>query len=129
MVFRADPSLRTIDFDMTLTAVTKVTFGDAKDGVFSIRTAAVLQEDNTAGHGSENQLAHTGTRLVPGEHAQAERIRGKQAVAADVPARTPRVPGVIENRDPGFLPFDLAGIIGTAVSRSIPAVPFGSGIG
>src|SRR6185369_5900955 len=36
MVFRRHPTLRIIDFDITLTAVTKVTFGDAKDGAFGV---------------------------------------------------------------------------------------------
>jgi hypothetical protein len=48
--FYADPSLRTIDFDITLTAVTKVEFGDEKDGVFGIRMRPVLQEDKGTGH-------------------------------------------------------------------------------
>ena len=47
MVFRRDPNLRVIDLDLTLTAVTKVTFGDSKDGAFGVRLAAPLQE--TAG--------------------------------------------------------------------------------
>ncbi len=37
--------LRIIDLDITLTAATKVAFGDAKDGVLGIRLAAALQED------------------------------------------------------------------------------------
>jgi hypothetical protein len=50
MTFYADPSLRTIDFDITLTAVQKVTFSDEKDGVFGIRLRPVLQEDKGTGH-------------------------------------------------------------------------------
>jgi hypothetical protein len=45
MVFYAEPSLRTIDFDFTLTAVPKVTFGDTKEGTFAIRLAPSLEED------------------------------------------------------------------------------------
>jgi len=48
--FYADPTLRTIDFDITLTAVQKVTFGDEKDGVFGIRLRPILQEDKGTGH-------------------------------------------------------------------------------
>src|ERR1051326_5673722 len=48
--FYADPNLRTIDFDITLTAVQKVTFGDEKDGVFGIRLRPILQEDKGTGH-------------------------------------------------------------------------------
>jgi hypothetical protein len=50
MTFHADPALRTIDFDITLTAIQKLTFGDSKDGVFGIRLRPVLQEDTGAGH-------------------------------------------------------------------------------
>jgi len=37
--------LRIIDLDITLTAATNVTFGDAKDGVLGIRLVPALQED------------------------------------------------------------------------------------
>ena len=50
MTFHSDPALRIIDFDITLTAAQKVTFGDAKDGVFGIRLRPVLQEDKGTGH-------------------------------------------------------------------------------
>src|ERR1044072_1106422 len=45
MTFYADPQLRTIDVDITLTALQKVTFGDGKDGALGIRLRPVLQED------------------------------------------------------------------------------------
>ena len=48
--FHADPTLRIIDFDITLTAVANVKFGDEKDGVFGIRLRPVLQEDKGTGH-------------------------------------------------------------------------------
>jgi hypothetical protein len=50
MTFYSDPQLRTIDFDITLTAVEKVTFGDEKDGMFGLRLRPVLQEDKGTGH-------------------------------------------------------------------------------
>lgn len=50
MTFYADPAARTVDFDITLTAVQKVEFGDEKDGVFGIRIRPVLQEDKGTGH-------------------------------------------------------------------------------
>jgi hypothetical protein len=50
MTFYADPALRTIDFDITLTAVQKATFRDEKDGVFGIRLRPILQEDKGTGH-------------------------------------------------------------------------------
>jgi hypothetical protein len=48
--FYADPALRIVDFDITLTAATKVEFGDEKDGVFGLRLRPVLQEDKGTGH-------------------------------------------------------------------------------
>jgi methane monooxygenase PmoA-like len=50
MTFYADPKLRIIDFDVTLTPVEKVTFGDGKDGFFGIRMRPVLQETGGTGH-------------------------------------------------------------------------------
>ena len=50
MTFYDDPKLRIIDFDITLTPVEKVTFGDGKDGAFGIRMRPVLQETGGTGH-------------------------------------------------------------------------------
>lgn len=56
MTFYDQPNLRTIDFDITLTAIDKVVFGggmntgDGKDGSFGIRLRPVLQEDKGTGH-------------------------------------------------------------------------------
>ena len=50
MTFYADPALRTIDIDVTLTAAQKVIFGDGKDGALAIRIRPVLQEDKGTGH-------------------------------------------------------------------------------
>jgi len=47
MTFYSGKSDRRIDFDFTLTPLTKVTFGDNKDGVFAIRLAAGLEEKHT----------------------------------------------------------------------------------
>jgi methane monooxygenase PmoA-like len=49
MVFYSDPKVRTIDFDFILTAVTKVTFHDEKDGVFGLRIRPDLQEQKHSG--------------------------------------------------------------------------------
>jgi hypothetical protein len=43
MVFYSDARLRTVDFDVTFTAVQKVKFGDTKEGTFAIRVAAGLE--------------------------------------------------------------------------------------
>ncbi len=48
--FYADPALRIVDFDLTLTAAQKVVFGDEKDGFFGIRLRPVLQEQGGTGH-------------------------------------------------------------------------------
>ena len=51
MTFYADPKLRIIDFDITLTAAADaVTFGDAKDGAFGLRMRPILQEAGGTGH-------------------------------------------------------------------------------
>lgn len=39
MIFYSDPVLRTIDFNITLTAAEDITFGDTKEGAFAIRLA------------------------------------------------------------------------------------------
>jgi hypothetical protein len=54
MTFYDQPNLRTVDFDITLTAVKPVTFGDSKDGTLGIRLRPVLQE--SAQRGDEFQL-------------------------------------------------------------------------
>jgi hypothetical protein len=50
MTFHADPVLRVIDLDVTLTTLRDVTFGDKKDGFFGIRMRPALQEDTGSGH-------------------------------------------------------------------------------
>src|SRR5579871_3597657 len=49
MTFYAEPDRRTIDFDITLTSVQKVVWGDAKDGAFGIRMRPVLDEAGGTG--------------------------------------------------------------------------------
>ncbi len=49
MTFYSDPKLRTIDFDITLTAAEDVTFGDTKEGAFAIR----LNDNFTAKKGGK----------------------------------------------------------------------------
>jgi hypothetical protein len=73
MTFRKAPSLRIIDVDVNLTAVTDVTFGDAKDGAFGIRLAASLQEPGSAEKGKTDQIPGTGTirNAEGGEHEKA----------------------------------------------------------
>jgi hypothetical protein len=49
MTFYAEPDRRTIDFDITLTSVEKVVWGDGKDGAFGIRMRPVLDETGGTG--------------------------------------------------------------------------------
>ena len=62
MTFSGDANLRMIDLDITLTAITKIKFGDAKDGVLGIRLARSMQEDS-ADKGKKDTMAHTGTMV------------------------------------------------------------------
>ena len=45
MTFYSDPQFRTIDFDITLSPQVEVTFGDTKEGMFAIRLASALEEE------------------------------------------------------------------------------------
>jgi hypothetical protein len=48
--FRPDADRRMVDFDTTLTAKQRVTFGDEKDGFFAVRLRPELQADKGTGH-------------------------------------------------------------------------------
>lgn len=68
MTFRKTPTLRMIDFDLTLTAPGDVTFGDSKDGAFGIRLAPALEEPDGGPAKSGNTIPGTGTiRNAEGE--------------------------------------------------------------
>ncbi len=71
MTFSGDAKTRAIDLDITLTASTKIKFGDAKDGVLGIRLARSMQEDS-ADKGKKDNLAHTGT-MVNAEGMEKEK--------------------------------------------------------
>ena len=45
MTFYSDPQLRIIDFDITLSPQQEVKFGDTKEGMFAMRLAAPLEEE------------------------------------------------------------------------------------
>jgi Family of unknown function (DUF6807) len=49
MTFHEAKNLRTIDFDITLTSVQDVTWGDGKDGAFAIRMRPVLDAEGGSG--------------------------------------------------------------------------------
>ncbi len=59
MEFHRTATLRIIDLDITLTPITKVVMGDAKDGTLGIRLNPLLQEDKTIKEGGK-------TWTVPG---------------------------------------------------------------
>ena len=50
ITFHPHPTLRIIDFDITLTAKQRAVFGDEKDGFFALRLRPELQEDKGTGH-------------------------------------------------------------------------------
>lgn len=71
MVFRDDPTLRIIDFRITLTAAVDVTFGDTKEGAFAIRLA-------------ENFTEKRGGRIVDSEgRSRMANVWGKRAKWVD----------------------------------------------
>ena len=48
--YAGSASTRVVDFDITLQAVTAVSFNDSKDGVFGVRVRPELQEKDGTGH-------------------------------------------------------------------------------
>jgi hypothetical protein len=70
MTFYAGPSRRVIDFDITLAAVEKVTFGDTKEGTFAIRLAPWLEEPTKESLSSPKRTG----RMVDseGRHGEAQ---------------------------------------------------------
>jgi hypothetical protein len=66
MTFHADPTLRIIDVDVTLTSVQTVVYGDSKDGAFGIRLRPVLDEQGGTGK-IVNAEGLTGERQVWGK--------------------------------------------------------------
>jgi hypothetical protein len=50
ITFHRDPKLRTIDYEIRVDAIQKLTFTDTKEGTFGIRLATSMTEDKGAGH-------------------------------------------------------------------------------
>ncbi len=69
MTFRGNSTQRIIDLDITLTAATKVSFGDSKDGVLGIRLLPALQENKTVKARGEPDTAWPG---APGTIVNAD---------------------------------------------------------
>ena len=58
LVFYRDPALRTIDYDIVIVPLQKLTFRDTKEGTFGIRLATSMQEDK-GGHMMNAEGAET----------------------------------------------------------------------
>jgi hypothetical protein len=81
MIFYSQQKNRTIDFDITVTALDKVVFGDTKEGTFAIRVVSGLEEPRP---GAPAQPPRTG-HLVDSEGREGEKqIWGKRADWADI---------------------------------------------
>jgi hypothetical protein len=80
MTFSGDPQLRTIDFDITLSPLEKVTFGDTKEGMFAIRLAAPLEEQQPRGIAEPKRNG----RLLNAQNKAGEKlVWGKRSEWAD----------------------------------------------
>jgi hypothetical protein len=96
MIFYAQPKSRAIDFDITLTATGKVTFGDTKEGTFAVRVASALEEP---GNGTHLEPPRTG-HIVDSEGREGEkRVWGKRADWVDYA-------GVVDGEPLGIAIFD-----------------------
>ncbi len=96
MTFYGQSKMRTIDFDITLTAVEKVKFGDSKEGTFALRVASALEEPHS---GSPAEPARTG-HIVDSEGREGEKqVWGKRADWVDFY-------GVVDGEPLGIAMFD-----------------------
>jgi hypothetical protein len=105
MTFYSNPTLRIVDFDITLTAPEKVVFGDTKEGAFAIRLADALIE--THGGRMTNAEGKSGMAQVWGHRSKwvdySGAIDGEKLGVAifDFPAN-PRFPTYWHSRDYGL---------------------------
>jgi hypothetical protein len=67
MTFYADPQLRTVDFDVTFTALQEATFGDTKEGFFAIRLRDELAEAKKGTGKMTNAEGKAGEKQVWGK--------------------------------------------------------------
>jgi hypothetical protein len=96
MTFYGLPKSRAIDFDITLTAREKVTFGDTKEGTFALRVASALEEPRA---GAPAQPPRTG-HIVDSQGREGERqVWGKRADWVDFY-------GVVDGEPLGIAMFD-----------------------
>jgi hypothetical protein len=99
MTFYNDPRLRILDFDATLSPETEVTFGDTKEGMFAIRLASQLEEEQPKGI---DEPKRTG-KLVNAQNKIGEKnIWGKKSEWCDDS-------GIIDGEPVGVAIFDNPG--------------------
>lgn len=92
LTFYSDPRLRTIDFEIKIDAIEKLTFGDTKEGTFGIRLATSMSED-----------AKLGGRMVNSEGKATEKeVWGKRAAWLDYS-------GPVDGQTAGVLVMDHPG--------------------
>lgn len=96
MIFYSQPKLRTVDFDLNLTARRQVIFGDTKEGTFALRVASALEEPHS---GAPAQPPRTG-HIVDSQGRESEKqVWGKRADWVDFY-------GVVEGEPLGIAIFD-----------------------
>jgi hypothetical protein len=113
MTFYDDPNLRTIDFDIDLKALEKVTFGDTKEGTFAIRLADALSEKK--GGLMTNAEGAKGMKNVWGKRSPWVDYSGeiggeKVGVAILDNPKNPRHPTWWHSRDYGLFAANIFGL-------------------
>lgn len=114
MTFSSDPKTRTIDFDITLTALEPVKFGDTKEGTFAVRLADAIAEKGGTGT-LTNAIGATGMKNVWGKPSPwvdyAGTLDGEEAGIAifDHPSN-PRHPTTWHARDYGLFAANIFGL-------------------
>jgi hypothetical protein len=96
MTFYSDPAPRTIDFDISLSPQQQVTFGDTKEGMFAMRLAAALEEEQPKGIA---QPKRTGSMVNAQGKRGEKNVWGKRSEWVDYS-------GVIEGQPVGIAIFD-----------------------
>ena len=96
MTFYAEPDQRVIDFDINLSPDQKVTFGDTKEGMFAIRLAAPLEEEQPKGIAEPKR---TGKLVNAQGKAGEKNVWGKRSEWADYS-------GTIDGKPVGIAIFD-----------------------
>ena len=99
MTFYSDPQLRIIDFDITLSPEEKVRFGDTKEGMFAMRLAPALEEEQPKGIAEPKRTG----RMVNAQNKVGEKnVWGKRSEWVDYS-------GVIDGQPVGVAIFDNPG--------------------